>query len=68
MKTWQVISPSERKDGKTFWSRVGSAWQRDDGGFSIQLDSLPLTGKILISPPREPGERDRPSNKDESPW
>lgn len=55
--TWTVSTPVERKDGKTFWARIGAAWKRDDGGFSVVLDSLPINGKILIAPPREQQER-----------
>lgn len=56
-QTWQVISPIEGKEGKSFWQRVGSAWQRDDGGFSIQLNSIPLNGKLMISLPQEKTQR-----------
>lgn len=58
MKPHTVSSPRPRKDGKTFWHRVGVAWPREDGGFKLDLDSLPLPdaeGKVtlLVSPPRE---------------
>jgi hypothetical protein len=32
---------------KGFWNRVGVAWTNKDGGFTIQLDSLPLDGRIV---------------------
>ncbi len=58
MKPHNVSSPRPRKDGKTFWHKVGVAWPRDDGGFKLDLDSLPLPdaeGKVmlLVSPPKE---------------
>ena len=61
MKPFTVASPRKRKDGKTFWVRMGAAWPRDDGGFKVDLDALPLPdaeGKVtlLISPPREDQE------------
>jgi hypothetical protein len=60
-RPFNVSTPRKRKDGKTFWLKVGAAWSRDDGGFKVDLDALPLPdaeGKVtlLISPPREEGE------------
>jgi hypothetical protein len=57
-RPFNVSTPRKRKDGKTFWLKVGAAWSRDDGGFKVDLDALPLPdaeGKVtlLISPPRE---------------
>ncbi len=35
--------------GKSFWTRIGSAWAHGDGkGFNIQLDSVPLDGRITL--------------------
>ena len=34
---------------KGFWTRIGAAWAHKDGkGFNIQLDSIPLDGKISL--------------------
>lgn len=32
------------RDGneRTYWTRCGSAWQRDQGGFTIELDYVPV--------------------------
>jgi hypothetical protein len=39
----------DREGGKGFWTRIGAAWAHNDGqGFSIQLDSVPLDGKITL--------------------
>lgn len=66
MKPHNVSSPRKRKDGKTYWFKVGGAWPRDDGGFKVELDALPLPdaeGKVmlLISPPRDD---DRPARQE----
>lgn len=38
----------ESKD-KSFWTRIGAAWQHKDGkGFNIQVDTVPLDGRISI--------------------
>ena len=38
------------RDGKKgFWTRIGSAWQHNDGqGFNVQLDVVPLDGRITL--------------------
>jgi hypothetical protein len=36
-------------DAKSYWTRIGAAWEHKDGkGFSIQIESLPLDGKIAL--------------------
>lgn len=41
-KRYDVCSPRPgREEGKTFWHRVGSAFDGDKG-ISVKLDSLPL--------------------------
>lgn len=39
----------EGKNDKSFWTRIGAAWQHKDGkGFNIQLQSVPLDGSIQL--------------------
>jgi hypothetical protein len=44
-------------DGRTdsFWDRVGVAWSNKDGGFTIQLHSVPLSGRIVLTKPKQNG-------------
>jgi hypothetical protein len=36
-------------DKKGYWTRIGAAWPHKDGkGFNIQLDCIPLDGKISL--------------------
>lgn len=47
---------------KKSWTKVGSAWDRDGGGFSMTFDALPLPDKdgqvrVLAAVPKERGER-----------
>lgn len=38
-----------RNGGKSFWTRIGSAWPHADGnGFNIQLEVAPLDGRISL--------------------
>jgi len=39
-------------DNKGFWTRIGVAWtSRDEKGFVIQLNAIPLDGKIVLRLP-----------------
>lgn len=39
----------DREGQKGFWTRIGSAWAHQDGkGFSIQLEAVPLDGRITL--------------------
>jgi hypothetical protein len=39
----------DREGEKGFWVRIGSVWPHNDGkGFSVQLDALPIDGRIAI--------------------
>lgn len=44
-KRYDIKSPRERKDGKTFWLKVGTMFEGDKGDFTIYLDALPLPDK-----------------------
>jgi hypothetical protein len=44
----------DTKDGKGFWTRIGSAWANKDGkGFNVQIDIFPLDGCITLRVPEE---------------
>lgn len=37
------------KDDKSYWTRIGSAWAHADGkGFNLQIDAVPLDGRITL--------------------
>ncbi|MCC7390171.1 MAG: hypothetical protein IT431_15540 [Phycisphaerales bacterium] len=39
----------DREGKKGFWTRIGSAWPHADGnGFNIQIDAVPLDGRIVL--------------------
>jgi len=42
MSRYDLISPRPKKDGKTHWQKIGAAFPRDKGGFSLVFDALPL--------------------------
>jgi hypothetical protein len=39
----------DREGGNGFWTRIGAAWAHKDGnGFNIQLECVPLDGKVTL--------------------
>jgi hypothetical protein len=44
------------RDGKeAFWTRIGAAWPHADGkGFNIQIELVPLDGRVSLRVPSEP--------------
>lgn len=38
-----------REKGKSYWTRIGAAWPHNDGeGFNIQLECVPLDGRVTL--------------------
>ena len=52
---FKVLSPVERKNGKTFWMRIGNAFRNRDGSLNVYLNAYPTNGKLQI---REFDDRD----------
>jgi hypothetical protein len=44
----------ERGEGqKAIWTQIGAAWPHGTGtGFTIQLDVLPLDGRVVLTEPK----------------
>lgn len=44
-----VYQVRDREGKKSFWTRIGSAWPHADGnGFNVQLEVVPLDGRITL--------------------
>lgn len=39
---YDVCIPRPKRDGGTFWHKIGAMYPNDKGGFSIRFDSLPI--------------------------
>ena len=52
---WHV---AEKSESKSFWTRIGAAWDHEDGkGFTLQLDLVPVSGgRIVLRTPSEATE------------
>jgi len=62
--TLYAYSVRETGNGKGFWTRIGAAWSNRDGGFSLQLDCVPLDGRIVCQPPKA-DDHNPPVNPDQ---
>jgi hypothetical protein len=44
-----VYQVRDRDGGKGFFTRIGAAWPHKDGkGYSVQIESVPLDGRITL--------------------
>jgi hypothetical protein len=41
-KRMNIATPRKSKDGKTFWTTIGTAWFNDNGGIQLVFDALPI--------------------------
>lgn len=49
MPTHAAYQVRDREGKKAVWTRIGSAWAHADGnGFNIQVEALPLDGRISL--------------------
>lgn len=47
-----------QKSDKSYWSRIGACWSHKDGkGMTLQLDTLPTDGRIILRKPNETQDR-----------
>jgi hypothetical protein len=59
---FDVCSARSKKDGGTYWHKIGIMLPNEKGGYSIKLDSLPLPNKdgdvwISAFPPSDHSKR-----------
>jgi hypothetical protein len=49
LPTHNVYTVRNREGRKPFWTKIGSAWAHADGnGFNVQLECVPLDGRITL--------------------
>ena len=67
-KRYDICTPRKGRDDKTFWTRIGTAWEGDKG-IQLVFDALPLPdaeGRCVANlfEPRENGQRAQSANND----
>lgn len=56
-----AFTVSERGDGddkKSFWTRIGVAYENRDGSLGVLLDAFPTNGKLVLQTPKDKSEAD----------
>lgn len=60
---WDVVSIREYTDGsgqqRTSWTKVGVGFTNQNGSINIQLEQVPLNGKLQLQVPISKEERER---------
>jgi len=69
-KRYDVIT-GKKRDDKTYWTNIGSAWPSDKGGFSVELSALPIPDhegrvRMLIVEPKPRDDAPRSGQVSES--
>jgi len=65
-RMFKVLCPIERKDGTTFWLRVGSGFPNKDQSVNLYLDVLPANLKLQLRELDEEDLQPRARRKDEA--
>lgn len=45
------VSRRDEKTGKYYYTKIGAAFPRDRGGFSIKLEAHPIGAEMMVFPP-----------------
>lgn len=50
---WMVedVPASGSREAKSFWTKVGVAFENRDGSFSIELAAIPVNGRLQMRDP-----------------
>lgn len=51
---WMVeeASTDERGKARSFWTKIGVAFENRDGSWSLELSALPVNGRLQMRDPR----------------
>ena len=64
-KMFKVLSAIEKRDGGTFWMRVGSGFTNKDNSVNIYLDVMPKNFQLQLRELDEEDLRKRDTNRAE---
>ena len=62
--TKAVFALTERGE-KTYWTRIGAAFTNKDGSVSVNLDALPVSGRLQIREQEDREERPERGGRDD---
>lgn len=41
-KRFDIVTPRKGRDGKTFWTKIGVAFENKTGGYNLSFEALPI--------------------------
>lgn len=50
---WRPVYAIVERDGRTYWPRIGVAFDNADGSVTVKLDAIPVGGKLQIRDQRD---------------
>ena len=59
-----VFAITERGE-KSFWTKIGAAFTNKDGSITVQLDALPVSGRLQIREQEDREERQGRGGRDD---
>jgi len=48
-----AFNVEDGKDDKSYWHRIGNAWENKDGGLNLKLSAIPVDGRVVLRPRSE---------------
>lgn len=51
--THDVYTITPYGDGQSYWTKVGAAWENQDGSLNLKLNALPVNGELHVRKPSE---------------
>jgi hypothetical protein len=72
-KRYDICTPRKGRDDKTYWTRIGTAWQNDNGGIQLVFEALPIPdseGRVVANlfEPRERNDAPRQQSASKQSW
>ncbi|MBO6936135.1 MAG: hypothetical protein JJ863_14230 [Deltaproteobacteria bacterium] len=50
---WRPVYGVVERDGRTYWPRIGIAFDNADGSVTVKLNAIPVGGKLQIQDRKE---------------
>lgn len=66
-RMFKVLCPVPKKDGGTWWMRLGSAFTNKDDSINVYLDAIPKDGKFQLRELDENELREREERRAQAP-
>lgn len=66
-KMFKILALIPKKDGGTYWMRIGSGYGNKDDSINMFVDAIPITGKLQLREVTEEDLREREGRRSHAP-